>query len=444
MRGRLACALASVVGLAACGEDPGVYLTIQAKGVKQVAVYIGDSECTDSGGNPCGIAPMGGFDKIHPADPGGTWFRDSDRMFVAGVSNGQARVRIQPNGKGDTVQVIVLGLDDQGAPMLAKVIRDLKVPASDATSVAMTLDMAGAFDGKPHPSGTYVLRWQDPSAPTDCVLLEQWENGKAMDAFIVPEDDGDCDGVPTLDTSGQRNKNECDPYWFHFMDAIADNTANCAESMDQVAGHATCQLGGQACSDGAGVSGGCTRQGTTTCVPDAICNSACMNPGDTTPLSMCTPSAPVVHCVIYRDDGGSPCSGTFTAATHGTLDLAPLFPNPARSIAELDLAMTDSLYVTQLQQDKLLLPAPTPVELDFTKQSGTSYIYDVMWKDSTAFDPNALATEFGVVDIKVDNNNHMRLPLRVDFGSCTGTYTGPDGLICYAAVQLDNIKNCAM
>lgn len=422
-----------------------MYLTIQAQGVKQVAVYIGDSECTDSGGNPCGIAPMGGFDKIHPIDPGGTWFRDSDRMFVAGVSNGQARVRIQPNGKGDTVQVIVLGLNDQGAPMLAKVIRDLKVPASDATSVAMTLDPAGAFDGNPHPSGTYVLRWQDPNAPTDCVLAEHWENGKATDAFIVPEDDGDCDGVPTLDTSGQRNKNECDPYWFHFSDNVAAGEPNCAEGRDQVATHTACLLGGQACVDGSGASGGCVRADSTTCVPGAVCTSACAGVGDTSPLSGCAGvtagQGTAIDCTVYSGDG-SLCQLSDPSA--GGLDLAPLFPTSAHTITNLQFAPVDQLYgiTSQLQDNKLVIPAPNTQEIDVIGTfAGTMYGYELRWQNPTPIADTTL-TQFAVADLEIDNGNHMRLPVRIHYGSCAQANTL--AVACSVPPSSDNIVSCGM
>jgi len=454
MRGRFACALVAVLGLAACGEEPGAYLTIKASGAKQVSVYIGEDECTDTAGNPCGIAPSGGFDKIHPMDPGGTWFRDSNRSFTAGVSDGEARVRIQPSGRADTVQLIVIAFDDQGVPVLAKVVRDLPVPASDAMAVTLTLDPATMYDGNPHPSGTFADHWGDPSAVTDCVFVQQWDNGVATDTFIVPEEDGDCDGIPTLGPDGHKNPQECDPYWFMAQGTLSSPV--CAENVDPVAGVPTCQLGGVACKDGVGLIGAeCTHTDPTTCVPSGICGGSCKMPGSTTPLSVCSnitmlpPPQPAtyIQCTIYAETaagvaGG--CTSLGSAGMQGGMDLAPLFPGSGRAIYELDFASVDQLYgiESKLKKDTLITPQGD-LEIDVVDPLSTQ-AFTIRWKTGSS----ALVTgpHFAVADISIDQspnpNTHMRLPVRIDLADCTNASVG---VSCSAVVSpVDTITHCGL
>lgn len=453
MTGKLACVC---LMLAACGEQPGLYLTINsATGmpVSQVAVYIGDDQCAKSGGGTCDIAPPQ-FAKVDAGDPGGTWYRDPGTTFIAGASGGTARVRIEPSGRGKKVQVIVLGLDGGGNPIAGKFARDLDVPATDSVSVSMTLDPATMFDGHSHQTGTFFDVWPDPSGDTECVFLQQWNDGQAMSTFIVPESDADCDGVPTLDGSGNANPLECDPYAYMAMGDVGP--ASCTENMDTVGNSKPCLLGGPMCKDGSGVmSGSCTRENTTTCVPSAICDGSCMMASSNTPpFSTCaqtngaTVMGTTIHCLVAMENStGAPCTSLGSTASLGAMDLGGLFPMPGRAINEIDFAPVDQLYgIDDMLQKDQLITAQNDLEIDIVDQkAGSLYGYDLRWKKGSASSV-AAGSHFAVADIQIDNGSnpdtHMRLPVRVDLGDCA---TAMQGVTCYAIVQAnDTVTACGI
>jgi hypothetical protein len=445
----------AVIVLAACGEKPGVYVKISgSQSLDKVAVYIGKKPCTDQGGTPCAIAPMG-LRRIQPLDPGGTWFRDANTPFVASASGGTARIHVEASGPNEIVQIVVLGLDATDTPIATGLVRDVPVPMNDVANLSVTInDAVEATDNEegtlPHPDGDYWLRWADPQAPTDCVLVEHWEGGTAMQTFVVPSEDADCDGYAASDPK------ECDDFVFQYSSKTANGNPSCAmnESVPANGTH-SCVLGGSGCIDGTGATGTCLPLGTTTtCVPDAICNSACAQPNNTSAFSACAGGIGgavglEVQCTIYAvaDQGVScPPTATFTSPTTGKLILDGLFVTSGMSCQDVSFAPVDSMYglTGQLTGMKLFTPAPGSARLDVTTRGSTGACnFAMSWVDGIV-NPNS-SPERAVVDIRIDNGNHMLLPVKLEYSPCAYIQpTTTDGILCYIGQTSDHITNCAL
>lgn len=439
--------LAWLFALAACGDKPGAYVEIHAgSAVSTVSVYIGQEECTEQNGNDCSIAPMGVPQRLKATvDPGGTWFRDVDTPFVAGASGGVARVHVEASGPNETIQIAVLGRDATGAPKQAAVIHDVHVPSGGTTNLSVTLDDAALVDSNeegmsPHPDGLFVLPWKADQAPTDCVLVERWQGGTADRTFIVPKEDADCDGYLMTDPV------ECDQYFFDYSSRAATTSASCA-TLGHVNSVSSCLLGGTGCSDGSGPTGACLPLPLPeVCVPNSVCDSPCAMAENRAPLSSCasTTSAMFVGCRIYATDPGMPCgTNQFMMPANGTLVLDGLFGN-GHTCKDVSYSPEDDLYTTAFQGMQLHAAAPQTLELDVTNRLSGACAFQLDWKAGTTYSP--LTAQRGVIDVHVDDDRHMLVPVVLEYNNCTTAPTSGTmyGVTCsiIAGANADSVTNC--
>lgn len=437
-----------VVLFAACGSDPGIYLEVHGDpAMREVDVYLGKAECTTAQG-PCAIAPPS-MGKLAPASDG-TWYRDANTSFTAGASGGTARVHVRASGPDEIVQLVVLGKDEQGQVIASTVIHDVAVPTSQAVDVSATLYATAAIDTaeesmQPHPDGAYALVWTSDNAPTECVLVESWQGGMPTRTFVVPENDEDCDGFPTVDGSGQRNTLECDAFWYDFSPRLASSSkADCA-TVDVVDGLHSCLLGGAPCTDGTGPGTTCVQVAPTTCLPQAVCSSACAQIESTASLSTCVPTSGTTTelvCTFYGvGDAGTPCTN-FTKPTGGKITLDGLFANSSRTCNSVAFSPTDTLANPVWQDAKLFPPAPSTAEIDLVARGTGACDFDAMWKDGTL--AMGQSPQHALADITVDNGRHVWLPVRLVYQPCLAATSTELGFSCvYSQAATESAVNCA-
>jgi hypothetical protein len=449
----------TVVVVAACASHSGAYVEVKVTdpSVKTVALYIGQDPCTlqrmGSAFDCPSIAPMDQGAPLQVGSAGGAWFRDNDQPDQASVKNGVATFHLLPGTSEQTVEILAVGLAGDPAAKDARatgVVDGVVIPAGEAKEIMMTLApaqpvLSDESTRAAQPDGNYVLLWQDPAAPADCALAETWTKGAATRKFVVPAEDADCDGLPTLDATGMRNQKECDPLWFHRPTPFEMGQSDCAvpdNTPIMPGGMPVCYLGGPSCIDGTGKDPTqCTKMANNYCLPQAICGSHCAMPMSS-PLGPCINSTTTTsyRCEIYSQLDGTPCPAAGTSATTATLDFSVLFAGSMQTCDDLRFA-PDSLNNFQ-SNDSLMLPNSTatfqPTQMINTK--GTC-LWSLTWDGM----PYAVDGDvWALADIAVSNGNHLVIPiLFTRLQQCVSGQTSAFSCSPLFASVADSISSCA-
>jgi hypothetical protein len=421
-----------------------------AKGIDTVELFIGAVPCGTSDPGGCSIAPQG-LGRMVPVQ-GGTWYRDGDVIYTSDVPNNVAAFHLEAGESGDKLQLVAVGLTNGVATQVA-VAPDVDMPAKDSRQIVMPLEPANPLDGQTHQGGNYALVWKNSvcaanggsncEPASDCVAVEQWTSGTARRTFVVPTNDADCDGFPTLDSaSAKRNPLECDPTSW-------DSTASSSDKSSCTVGAHTnglmsCLLGGQACVDGVGsTSGVCVPLTTTYCLPMDTCS--CVSNPDPNSIEACFDPTATAHleCVVYNGDTGTPCVG-IGRPTFGALPLGGFFNASTKQCT--GLAFADPSVTAVVPAATFTFPSATAA---FTganvKSSQGLCAADLEWVSGTF--PSTTVTTWKLVDVAIENGKHMLIPTKFTFGACTAITATSDGIICQAVTPTTSTKsltNCAM
>jgi hypothetical protein len=452
----------TVVVLAACSSHSGAYVEVKVAdpSIGTVALYIGQDPCTvqkmGSAVDCPSIGPQGQLAPLQVGSAGGAWFRDNDQPDESVVdSTGVATFHLLADGSEQTVEILAIGLAGDPAAKDARatgVLDGVVIPAGEAKEIMMTLEPAlpvasDETTRTAQPDGNYVLLWQDPAAPADCALAETWSNGVATRKFVVPGEDADCDGLPTLDTSGMRNPKECDALWYLRPTPTENGQSDCAtpyatSSNPGVA--PVCMLGGPGCIDGTGKDPTqCTKMPSNYCLPQSVCGTHCAMPGSS-PIGPCVALAlgntTAYHCEISSQVDGTPCPATGTNPTTAMLDFSQLFAGSMQSCDQLRFA-PDSLNNFQSSDTLMLQNTTAMFQTNQVTSSNGSCVWSLTWDGS----PYTVDAEgWALADLSVSNGNHLVIPIQFSRLQClSGAKTA---FYCYpyvASMAGDSITSCA-
>ncbi|MGE5187057.1 MAG: hypothetical protein ACM31C_33630 [Acidobacteriota bacterium] len=428
--------------------------------VASVVLYIGNDGCSVPNGSdssvPCAaLTPDTESQPLRVGQNGGAFFRDTNVNFESKVTAGKAEFHLESTGGAQTVEIIAVGYTKDPATKTAamvKVLDGVQIPATNSVRIQTTLDPASPVvknedPRTAQPDGSYVLVWASPNAPGECVLAEQWSSGKARRTYVVPSEDADCDGLPTMDGSGNRNPLECDPLWYIRPTPIGSGKSDCGALGPFTTNNTTtadvCMIGGPACLDGVGLtSAACAPLANIAyCMPHDVCLTHCAMPPPTGgPLSSCldataTATMPHVECTIYASDTGDPCGTNNTVTIDGTA----LFAGSQKTCQGLQWA-PDSL-IDYTPMDTLAFPG-VPAQFQ-TSVAGDPCSIQIEWNGGSL---NPLAQEAWVLaDLKVTDTQHLVIPVRflrmgcpppgTDTITCTATWDG--------AGVVDSMLSCA-
>ncbi len=411
-------------------------MTVTDPQVATVALYIGDNGCSipQNGQNvSCNaLTPDTENQPLRLGQNGGAYFRDTNVTFTSAVSGGKAQFHLESK-QAETVEIVAIGYTKDTAAKNAiavKVLDGVQVPANDAVKIQTTLEPAAPVmkneDPKvAQPDGNYVLVWASPNAPGECVLAEQWSSGKAKRTYVLPQEDADCDGLATMDGSGNRNPLECDPLWFARPTPIASGKTDCGAlapfSANNTTTQAVCMVGGPACLDGVGLtSAACAPLASIAyCMPSIICQTHCAMPPPTGgPLTPCldaigTSTFPHLECTVYASDTGDPC-GTNNSVS---IDASPLFVGSQKTCSSLQWA-TDSLNNFTPMDTLVLGGSPAMFQ---TSAASDPCTVQIEWNGGSL---NPFAQEqWMLADLKVTDTQHLEVPVRFTRAGCPAPST---------------------
>lgn len=461
MRGALA-----LLCVAACGgsQSSGAFVSVKAGGVAidTVNLYLGQAPCMKPDATRCGIAPKGLSRRLGGDNSGGVWLRDdsgNEKPFAEPAPKGTAKFQIESPSADETLQIVAVG-EHNGTAVAYGVANDVTIPAHGAVQLVITLVAASPLSDMeenvaPHPDGDFVEEWNNPAL---CVVAEHWSGGVATRTLVVPNEDPDCDGFLAVDSTGQRNMLECDPYYFDFSSPLAKFSASsCAAPNFLVAGFHTCVLGGAPCTDGVGpdVTACAPVTGPTTCIPAGACSAGdCGLPTSTSTFSSCamsgggTSGASFVHCIITADSTG-PCQATLARPLAGTVDLAKLLGTAMnRSCTNIAFLRTDSLKDIQTTDTVNLTASNANVQLNNPSDPCS---IDLQW-DGNVLPPSIYmqSPDYGAFKVDFDNGNSTLIPVEFTATSCLNIQPGQtDGISCFVVLGTpngvaDTITTCAI
>ena len=435
----------TLVVLAACGADPGVYVTVQTGGLPadHVVLYLGAQDCQDAGGNPCmQIAPPVTAQMSRPLDvgDGGAWFRDDNVQLSQQVMGNSAQFRIVASDSQQTLQIVAVGFSGT-TPVGTSVIRDVTVPHHQAVQIDTTLVPAKAVtdaEEQQQTDGDFVLVWSSAPprmpSPSDCVVAEHRAGGSVSRVFVVPSEDADCDGNLTFDGSGQRNPLECNELWFDFKGDVAPFSDSNQAMISIVNGHTSCVLAGPTCADGLGPSSQAVAPvAPTTCMAQGICPPAeCGMPGGRLSGCVATLPAEYVTCTVYADAAtGAPCpTAAGFAPQAGRLELDKLFPGSA--CKDIAFSTMDSL-ANIMPQQQLQLPQPGTAVFDVQNRQDACN-FDLTWNDGVA-PPDVTGTVSTVLALlRTQSDRGILVPVTFQFHDCAAAVAdmSPYGIVCTA------------
>jgi hypothetical protein len=439
------CVLGVFATVAACSADaPGLAVEVTSTTpISSIEVFLGQQKCMGPDGAGCAITPPDMTAALRTNAGGGAWYRDGEPVFRGDATGSATWFRIEPTGSASVVQLIAVGLDANGVPVASGILHDLAIPADKTTYLPLTLVGSGSVDATteaklPHDDGDFVRIWNNDTS--DCVVTEHWAAGKATRSFIVPRADADCDGFATA------NPLECDPLWSHrSTDTASVEQARCVTAKTfSVPGVSTCMLGGPPCVDGAGPDlATCVPVDPTYCVPTPLCDPQCASE----PLPTCFGhfSTSQLHCTIYADVAGTPCSTAIIASPQSgtTTGVAALLGTSTTKWKDVELG--DAIAWNMLApMTAWALPAPSTAKLHAVPSAMTPGELDLSWTGVPVAGPGYSASQWGLADLTLSNDRHMLIPLRIGYGSCTQGNTRSMGIDCYLTLgNADGVTACA-
>src|SRR3569623_1902393 len=177
-----------VACLAACSHDSMAIEVVRSDAsITRVELVIVESHCDTC----AGAAPPG----AQATPTGDDYYQFAGDRFIAPVSAGVAGFTLLPGASDHIPKLGAIGFDAQGtAEGIALLDQDIHITAHLGEVIQLELS------GKP----AQTIVWRAPNAPDtaeSCIAILS-----DHDAFVVPRDDQDCDGVTGAD--------ECDPFWY--------------------------------------------------------------------------------------------------------------------------------------------------------------------------------------------------------------------------------------
>jgi hypothetical protein len=400
-------------------------VAIDDPGIKSVELFIGQ-HCGDDcprATTPPGLASMTIDDAYIVKDP--TPFRAVDTEFTDGV----AGFRIETDSDTTLDVLVVVGYDAQGVIKWSRTFGGVPVSHSDTSRWRIELEpttpITPTFQAQP--AGTErIARWAQPTASTPaCLLIEHWSDAPTPNRdLVVPDADHDCDGVAVA--------NECAPWIPNAIGTTPTiDAANCVTHMTDPGGTSTiCVLGGPECTEDPSMTReACVQVTENYCTPSALCQ--CLGVADqasclrsvVTNGTNGTAAMPFLKCVIAVDASGNRCDDTQIQ-----IDGGPFLFN-SRNCTSIGIA--DGELPVGPFQDYLALG-------DAKLKLGTFVEpckIDVDWGPGLA----PMLT-FAVLDLALDNKNHLTVPARIEVKSGCGTL--PSGCVLMNNNSSDSMFAC--
>ncbi len=424
-----------LVVLVGCWNDtPGLRLEIKAAetGATRVELYLATRTCAGCNNR---LRPQG-----VPVKLGGeVWLLDGDTKTktpntVLDVTGGKVVFDLQVPDAVDTdvAYIVAVGYGGDGKVVGVAALHDVTIPSDHAEVYRIDLANAAnqASSDKAAPSGDRVWVWRrnDPTtaALAACVGIEHSDGTAVERKWFVPEDDTDCDGIDL----------ECDRYNYQAMGTSDVDNASCVVSAKvPMINDTSCLLGGQTCIDGH-TDMSCGPVVPSYCLPDALCANSgcradlatCIGQGVLTYLKITVPTTTQRdRCIAVPDQ------------TAALVDLAGLFIGPG---ASTPMTKCTGIKFADLQVGMLNVEGdfkPGNAVFKANLQTGTCKFL-MSWVSGAL--PSA--TNFGVIDLELDNGMHMELPLRVEGvdGACDAGLDRPT--VSLHPIANDAISNCAL
>jgi hypothetical protein len=367
------------------------------------------------GACPAAVAPPG-----LTAKPSDIFLVTDPRPWSATVDHGIAAFELRADEDASVPLLLAVGFDAVagGSATAVAVLYDVPVPASGAAYWQMPLSAATPIDDTT-PTSHRVAVWRQPSEPgLACVMIEH-AGGKRE--LVVPKDDTDCDQVAA---------GECAPWTNLAVDAPSTiAAASCLLMSSSGTSSGVCQLGGPTCSEVPGPTTTCAVLDTPYCAPTALC--AC-GPWDEDcvqeKIALSVDAMPMIRCELPLTQDGAPCNG----------------------VSELRIPVASSMFLANSSatcEDTLINDLATPLgafERSVTiggatlavKRVGEPCATELVYAGKLA----TSQTSSLLVDLALDNHEHLVVPLRIKFlvGSCDDV-----GPLCSLTLVNDSMFSCA-
>jgi hypothetical protein len=151
---------------------------------------------------------------------------------------------------------------------------------------------------------------------------------------------------------------------------------------------------------------------------------------------------PALHCTVYANDTGTPCTTPFIRPTTGVLDFSAFFTITASTKTCGDAKFSPDSLINYQAQDQLTLVMGTFMKtlLPTSAQSPCSVQLD--WDGMSIM---GLMPTWTLVDLEV-GNTHLLVPVLWGTATCATMPTTGDGISCYSTITAgsnDTIFNCA-
>jgi hypothetical protein len=314
-----AIALVLAACAAGCFNDRGLAIevdTSQLTGAKQVELFIGMNKCPGANGDIDCTAITA---QAQPRIAGTIWYRDADAttsadtVKLAGSHLASFRLEVAKETADTALPLVAIVATDMNHTAVGLAVLDnssVVVPANGSKIVHVALSPASTMSGT---ASDQAFIWtSDTSKPgssltSTCLVFKHGTDTN----FIVPENDMDCDGVPTGDTT------ECDP------DVYAATELTQVACVAEDTTTMTCRVGGKVCVDGTGND---PRQCVMPTVPICVPIGFCTCPGGDILDCIKTHTEQTTHIMCKVDSDGKPHDAP--AACTGT-DPAPIESVPA-------------------------------------------------------------------------------------------------------------------
>lgn len=404
--------------LVACGTGNGISIdVVPTAGVTHVELFVTE-HCSGSCTGP--VTPPG-FAEL----PSQLFEVPMEsQVWVAELSDGVAGFRlINDSAEPQTIPLLAaVGYNAMNQAIAATVLEDVEIAPGQDDYWHLKLSPAGMVDpqGARAPAGTVrVMQWDtDVATLPSCTVIE---NGPDRYA-IGPEDDNDCDEVPT--------RPECAP-WTYVASTQPGTiaTARCAVSAVLAeTNRSACLAAGPLCDETNPMADGCERIDEDFCMSQVICGCpgwdlACLG------NKLSSFAETYIACVVPLRDSTSVCDMT---TTFEPFDLQPYLagtPHTCDSVRLHELATTIGPFDTKAE-----LPNSTALTV---KQFSPSCTVELEWTGSST------STSIALASLDLSNDKHILLPLLVRFATAADCSAKPMCMLHPAATGYDSALACA-
>jgi hypothetical protein len=417
--------MVGLVVVAACGGRGGVEVDVHVKatGAKTVELWLSTSECRTPDGQKACTSGVTWRANMPAVEPDRVFTIDNTELFTSSVdATGTGVFTLTADVPTTLVRVAAIGYDDAMKPVgYAVVVDNADVPAHRSEFWSIDLmptsdieDTATTLDGSPH-----VHVWRPTAVPPDrpdlqpaqlaaCLAIETMTNDGPYYEFMLPPDDHDCDDHFDSDSL------ECKRFQFDYDSSGVDG--DCATTMGMPSG--ACVLGRSGCTDGSKAFG-CAQGSEVRCTIDPIC-AACGGPNlDTTCIDSLLSSATNPQQLDPTLPGGIECM--FPSQSYHQCQLS----NPYCTL-ELNIGASGR-SCTELKFYDEAPPFSNPRsnlvidQISFSVQpdSAAPCRYYLTWADGVMWGPTEHVR--GLLDFRLDNNNHILVPYQIGFDPTGGT-----------------------